>query len=1016
MAAAGGAMPGAFGAPYIPGGRQQETPLKAPILTDDLTQFMSWQESFRLAIDRQGNNLVWTLMINDALRQQRVAALGLLPAQEYADQELMWAWLHEACKYSVKARTIIQHAMVNKGVPTFATEAWKAIVARFNPANPRNAAIREQELVKKINEFEGEWREWMQDVIHHFTLLIQAGMQKTENELIQLILKSVGTWALKNATLSSRGRCWESFLRVTVPAMIRPLQLRQLSLSAERAEDDLVFSGTWLPEPDADSTKFNNNTLAQAYASVIAREARGGDSTLPLLNNSHLRRIENGVKPVTEDMDFNDPIEKGLLQNQLNPSYMLRALATQVLGIGATNSSTTTAGPMAVQETPPTPTIPTTPAASQEHVVEVQAKPSNALNHFCGSCGAKNLNALADGGKSYACGRCGMENHTERECRIDAVRTRQEELQRNHLTDDEDERELAGSPYPGIKKTVKFKGQGGGGGRNQRDDRGRFARDNSQSPSRDRRRGSVGCFVCWQPHTAYNCPVGSTVRNIISSLIEDGAPITKESVTAMLPPSLKHQFSSQVSGSNLAMMLTNGALGNGSNHNGSQAAITNLPSFSFISVGEEPAEMNGTLEPADKDYARAELHGWKLTEHQKAAFNMAAGQYFKTSDGRHANDGSLTITFDDLEEGLDYPATPLMIKTFENLSLLDLEQPTTSQGCLTTLSSASDHPDPDQQSSSLRTLDVLSVLRADQDLDEKLHENSEVSTKVSSKMASKADDCDSPRFKPLVARPNTLCNQHIVPHCTRHAVRWEATDSTVPEFDGRVVSCCLAVPEAESDHQLETSSNLDSSGNTESPVCVVCDVREGERWNNMTLCEQILWDERIEEHNCCRKNKTEHASNESEDDGTDIDDAESVEESSNEFDTDLLCGPIACSDGHWFTKNNNTGIVVVSHETFQLFENVGLYVCPQQHNEGSSDVHIELIYGMVTLYIPNEQFEKWDHGDATSHKISIVASSYTKIIEIERNKNGGFGPEGSIETHTPLRYVASFLHERSNDD
>eukprot|EP00961_Rhodomonas_salina_P140758 1894394-Rhodomonas_salina.1 len=50
----------------------RDEPSKAPILTDDLTQFMLWQESFRLRIERVSPNAVWTLIINDQIRNQRI--------------------------------------------------------------------------------------------------------------------------------------------------------------------------------------------------------------------------------------------------------------------------------------------------------------------------------------------------------------------------------------------------------------------------------------------------------------------------------------------------------------------------------------------------------------------------------------------------------------------------------------------------------------------------------------------------------------------------------------------------------------------------------------------------------------------------------------------------------------------------------------------------------------------------------------------------------------------------------
>eukprot|EP00961_Rhodomonas_salina_P215756 2914679-Rhodomonas_salina.1 len=67
----------------------------------------------------------------------------------------MWQWLHEAAKYSEKALSIISHTMANKGQPLFATNVWKAIVLRFNPANAKNAAMQDAAMKLKINSFAG---------------------------------------------------------------------------------------------------------------------------------------------------------------------------------------------------------------------------------------------------------------------------------------------------------------------------------------------------------------------------------------------------------------------------------------------------------------------------------------------------------------------------------------------------------------------------------------------------------------------------------------------------------------------------------------------------------------------------------------------------------------------------------------------------------------------------------------------------------------------------------------------
>eukprot|EP00961_Rhodomonas_salina_P074632 1002263-Rhodomonas_salina.1 len=152
---------------------------------------MLWQESFRLRIERVNPNAVWTLIINDHIHNQSIAFLGLGAVQQYANQELMWQWLHEAAKYSKKALPIISHAMANKGQPLFAANAWKAIVQCFNPANAKNAAMQDAVMKRKINSFAGEWREWIQEVLYHHTPVTESGKVVSEDTLVELILKAI---------------------------------------------------------------------------------------------------------------------------------------------------------------------------------------------------------------------------------------------------------------------------------------------------------------------------------------------------------------------------------------------------------------------------------------------------------------------------------------------------------------------------------------------------------------------------------------------------------------------------------------------------------------------------------------------------------------------------------------------------------------------------------------------------------------------------------------------------------
>eukprot|EP00961_Rhodomonas_salina_P184784 2494718-Rhodomonas_salina.6 len=237
--------------------------------------------------------------------------MGIGAVRQYQDQETMWAWLHEACKYSDKARTIIAHAMMNKAHPEFATEAWKAVVRQFNPANAnaRNTALQENELCKKIAWFNCEWLEWIQDTLHYYMLLIEAGLQITESELIQMILKVVSGWAAKHNT--PKGSIWVNFVQNSVTVLPLPLQLAQVCQIAEEIKDRQVLAKTYMPKIDPESYKFANlakaftarqkeedtkDSLTEAYANVINCEMNGGYAGLNKLSNLHLQLIGHGVR------------------------------------------------------------------------------------------------------------------------------------------------------------------------------------------------------------------------------------------------------------------------------------------------------------------------------------------------------------------------------------------------------------------------------------------------------------------------------------------------------------------------------------------------------------------------------------------------------------------------------------------------------------------------------------------------------------------------------------------------
>eukprot|EP00961_Rhodomonas_salina_P077996 1047459-Rhodomonas_salina.1 len=491
-------------APY----QYRDEPSKAPILTYDLTQFMLWQESFRLRIERVNPNAIWTLIINDPASNQRIAFLGLGAVQQYANQELMWQWLHEACKYSEKACPIISHAMANKGQPLFATNAWKAIVLSFNPANARNATMQESAMKKKINSFSGEWREWIQDVLYHYTLVTESGKTVSEDTLVELILKAIGKYCSNNNT--SRARGWEGFVR-QVARLPRPLRLDAVAQLGETIEDDGVFAETFEPEVD-DGTSRALAFMANDAINAITMRA---EHNLPVqgLQNQHLRRMENGAHPFP-GVPAHDPLIAQVSQT-MNEQAGTRippmqhgiadniATATQELGneqftSGAFNVGASTAlppiGNIAAQalEAHAARTSTAQPAGPKPvRSMAVEAQPSNIGALYCHHCGTLNRNAANIEGNAYACGHCGKDNHTDDQCRVEAVRVRQKESQRDHVDAGSEDYRRSDSPYPGVKKIVKSKPRsepylGRDSSDRARDASGHWTRDTSRSPSRER--------------------------------------------------------------------------------------------------------------------------------------------------------------------------------------------------------------------------------------------------------------------------------------------------------------------------------------------------------------------------------------------------------------------------------------------------------------------------------------------------------------------------------------------------
>eukprot|EP00961_Rhodomonas_salina_P048610 652735-Rhodomonas_salina.1 len=164
----------------------------------------------------------------------------------------MWQWLHEAAKYSKKAQPIISHTMANKGQPLFATNAWKAIVLRFNLANAKNAAMQDAVMKLKINSFAGEWREWIQDVLYHHTLVTESGKVVSKDTLVELILKAITKYCSSNNT--SRARGWEGFV-CQVACLPRQLRLNAVAQLGETIKDDGVLAETFEPEVDYGSNR-----------------------------------------------------------------------------------------------------------------------------------------------------------------------------------------------------------------------------------------------------------------------------------------------------------------------------------------------------------------------------------------------------------------------------------------------------------------------------------------------------------------------------------------------------------------------------------------------------------------------------------------------------------------------------------------------------------------------------------------------------------------------------------------
>ena len=193
----GGLGPGVFAPqPHNPHHKRE----KPYPLTDEKDAFERWAESFRLLLDRSGR-LQWTLIMDTQTRNQASLNLGLTPVQCYADQNEMWSLLHDACKYSDKALPIISHTAKNKAHPEFATMAWIEILKIFDPRDAASLIAKKSSLKNTINSFNGEWRSWLQSVLHRHSTLRDAGQLITERSLIKKIRKAVFRYACKARAL-----------------------------------------------------------------------------------------------------------------------------------------------------------------------------------------------------------------------------------------------------------------------------------------------------------------------------------------------------------------------------------------------------------------------------------------------------------------------------------------------------------------------------------------------------------------------------------------------------------------------------------------------------------------------------------------------------------------------------------------------------------------------------------------------------------------------------------------------
>eukprot|EP00961_Rhodomonas_salina_P006128 82966-Rhodomonas_salina.3 len=266
------------------------------------------------------------------------------------------------------------------------------------------------------------------------------------------------------------------------------------------------------------------------------------DAPAPHLHNQHLHRMENGAHPfpgvpahdpliAQARQAMNElagvripPMQHGLEDNQAVAAHQ-QGNQHQDGGIRAVLPQIGNVTGQVLQAHTARPSIARPAALNSVRSITVEAQPSNIGSLYCHYCWTLNSNAANVEGNAYACGHCCKDNHTDDQCSIEAVRVRQKESQRDHVGAGSDDECRSDSPYPGVKKTVKFKPSTGRNDQNQ------------GSPSRERdgndgrRPGSStvpsdGCLYCRRDHYARDCPIAPMIRSLVEALLQGGTPVS----------------------------------------------------------------------------------------------------------------------------------------------------------------------------------------------------------------------------------------------------------------------------------------------------------------------------------------------------------------------------------------------------------------------------------------------------------------------------------------------------------